>query len=78
MGMLRYKLISKEVSLHTPTGEDVLSDPTSNLVLGALSEISQYENQLRTERFRLGKMRRVRDGGWMGGPPPYGYKFVDK
>lgn len=74
-GMIRFKLIKNDVTLHTPTGKQVLSDPQTNLLLGILSEISQYDNQLRTERFRLGKLKRIRQGGWMGGPPPYGYSL---
>ena len=61
-GMIRFKLIKNDVTLHTPTGKQVLSDPQTNLMLGILSEISQYDNQLRTERFRLGKLKRIRQG----------------
>lgn len=76
-GMIRFKLIKSDITLHTPTGKQQLSDPQSNLMLGIMSEISQYDNLLRTERFRLGKLRRIREGGWMGGPPPYGYLLQD-
>lgn len=76
-GMIRYKLVSNDVILHTPTGKQMLSDPQTNMVLGILSEISQYDNQLRTERFRLGRFNRIKKGGWLGGPTPYGYKNVD-
>ena len=72
-GMIRFKLIKNNVTLHTPTGKQILSDPQTNLMLGILSEISQYDNKLRTERFRLGKLKKIRQGGWMGGPPPFGY-----
>lgn len=74
-GMIRFKLIRENVILHTPTGKQKLSDPQTNLMLGILTEISQYDNQLRTERFRLGKLKRIRQGGWMGGPPPFGYSI---
>lgn len=47
------------------------------MMIGIMGEISQYDNQLRTERFRLGKLKRILKGGWMGGPPPFGYKLVD-
>lgn len=76
-GMIRFKLIKNNVTLHTPTGKQILSDPQTNLMLGILSEISQYDNKLRTERFRLGKLKRIRQGGWMGGPPPYGYQIEE-
>jgi DNA invertase Pin-like site-specific DNA recombinase len=76
-GMIRFHLIKNDVVLHTPTGRQTLSDPQTNLLIGILSEISQYDNKLRTERFRLGKLIRVRQGNWMGGPPPFGYKLED-
>lgn len=74
---IRMKLLQRDVVLHTPSGKQVLSDYQTNLVLGILKEISHYDNQLRTERFRLGKLNRVRQGGWMGGPPPFGYRIDD-
>ncbi len=76
-GMIRFKLIQNDVHLHTPTGEQQLSDPQTNLMLGIMSEFSQYDNQLRTERFRLGKIKRLKAGGWKGGPPPFGYSLSD-
>ena len=76
-GMIRLKLIQNDVTLHTPTGVLQLKDPQTNLLIGLLSEISQYDNLLRTERLRVGKLKRVKQGGWMGGPPPFGYKIED-
>ena len=78
--LIRYKLKVNEVSLYT--GSDIspidLSNPMDDLLVGLLSEISAYDNKLRTERFRLGKLKRVKEGGWLGGPPPYGYRIEDK
>lgn len=76
-GLIRLLLIKNDVHLHTPTGEQILSDPTTNLMLGIMSEFSQYDNLIRTERFRLGKIKKIKDGFWKGGPPPYGYKLSD-
>ncbi len=75
-GMIRFKLIKNEVRLHTPTGEQVLSDPQTNMLLGILSEIATYDNAIRTERFRLGKLHRIKQGGWKGGEPPFGYEIT--
>ncbi len=76
-GMIRFRLIKNEVTLHTPTGKQILSDPQTNLMLGIMSEFSQYENQLRAERFRLGKIHKIKKGFWKGGPPPFGYNLSD-
>lgn len=79
-GMIRYKLNQNKVLLYTgsdPSPID-LQNPTDDLLVGLLSEISQYDNKLRRERFRLGKINRVKQGGWLGGPPPFGYQIIDK
>ncbi len=42
-----------------------------------MSELSQYDNLLRTERFRLGKLQKIREGGWKGGRLPFGYELKE-
>jgi site-specific DNA recombinase len=74
-GMIRLILIQNDVHLHNPTGEQILTDPQTNLMLGILSEFSQYDNQIRAERSRIGKLNRVKDGEWHGGPTPFGYEL---
>ena len=76
-GMIRFKLIQNDVTLHTPTGKQILSDPQTNMLLGILSEISQYDNSIRTERLRLGRLHKIKQGNWKGGPPPFGYELID-
>ena len=66
------------MKLYTATGMFQLSNPLDKLLLGILSEISSYDNYLRAERARLGKLNRLRDGYWIGGPTPYGYKIEDR
>lgn len=73
--IIRITLIQNNVILYTIGGEYSLSDPTTNLLIGVLSEFSQYDNQLRTERLRAGKFSRVQEGYWHGGAPPYGYRL---
>jgi site-specific DNA recombinase len=77
-GLIRLKLVKADVTLHTSTGIFILSSPTDKLLLGLLSEISSYDNSLRAERSRLGKLNRIKQGFWMGGPPPYGYVIEKK
>ena len=36
--------------------------------------ISQFENTQRVQRSKDGKLRRAKEGRWIGGPAPYGYK----
>ena len=77
-GLIRLKLVQHDVVLHTPTGQKMLSDPQTALLVGILSEISQYDNSLRRERSRLGKLQAIQGGGWRGGPPPFGYEVIKK
>ena len=76
---IRWKLHDYEVILHTSKGPvDLHNNPQDRLLFGILSEISAYDNELRAERSRMGKLNRVRQGGWLGGPPPFGYKLAEK
>ena len=78
-GLIRWKISKNSVLLYT--GRDTspidTNDPTQNLVMGVLSEISQYENQIRRIRLTSGKFKKVKLGGWMGGPTPFGYQNID-
>lgn len=78
-GLIRYKIKSNNVLLYSGknTSPQDLSDPTQDLIFGVMSEISIYDNLLRRDRLTSGKFKKVKEGGWMGGPPPYGYKNVD-
>ena len=77
-GVIRLKLLKQSVTLHTQSGLYQQSNPTDKLMLGILSEISSYDNSLRAERSRMGKVNRLKAGFWMGGPPPFGYKIEKK
>ncbi len=75
---IRLSLVKNDVKLYTATGVYDLNNPSDKLLFGILSEVSAYDNYLRSERSRLGKVKRIRQGFWMGGPTPFGYKVVDK
>jgi DNA invertase Pin-like site-specific DNA recombinase len=72
---IRISLQKHGVKLYTKDGQFDLSNPTDQLIKTVLDGIAQYDNALRTERSRLGKLNRVRQGFWMGGPPPFGYEI---
>ncbi len=78
--MIRHKLKVNDVSLYTASDMNPtdLTNAMDDLLVGVLSEISAYDNKLRTERFRIGKLKRIKEGGWIGGPPPYGYEIKNK
>ena len=76
--VIRYKLLVHGVTLHTVSGQMALKNPVDDLMLGILSEISQYDNRIRAERSRLGRFQKVQQGNWKGGPPAFGYRLEQK
>lgn len=75
---IKSKLKKNEVTLYTNSGVTKLISPQENLIFTILSSIGQYDNELRTERVRRGRFRKVEDGNWKGGPPTFGYKLKEK
>lgn len=73
--VIRMKLLKHDVRLYTATGTFNLSNAQDKMLFGILQEISAYDNALRTERTRLGRVRRLREGCWKGGMAPFGYKI---
>jgi DNA invertase Pin-like site-specific DNA recombinase len=76
--VLRFEFGRQGVTLYTKGGQFDLSSPHDNLYKQFLDAIAQFDNTLRAERTRLGKLQRVRSGYWHGGPPPFGYRLVDR
>jgi len=76
--LIRLKLVKHDVTLHTSSGVFSLANQLDKMLLVIMSEVSSYDNYLRAERSRLGKIKRIQQGFWMGGAPPFGYKIEDK
>lgn len=61
---IRQKMVKNGVVLYTSNGIHDTQDFMENMVLGILSEVSQYDNKVRTERSRLGKIEKVTVNYW--------------
>ena len=48
------------------------------LTLAILSAVAEIERENINVQFMAGKMQKLMDGGWTGGPVPYGYRIADK
>jgi DNA invertase Pin-like site-specific DNA recombinase len=77
-GVIRLNLIKNNVQLHTSSGLFNLSNSSDKMLLQIMSAVSEYDNSLRAERSRLGKFKKIQQGFWLGGPPPFGYKIEEK
>lgn len=76
--IFRYECMKSGVTLYTKNGQFDLTNPQDRFMKIILDGMGEFENSIRAERTRLGKMNRAREGFWFGGPPPYGYKILDK
>jgi DNA invertase Pin-like site-specific DNA recombinase len=66
------------VTLYTKDSTYELANPSDQFFKSVMDALAQLDNAQRAERTRLGKLARVKQGYWMGGPPPFGYKILDK
>lgn len=75
---IRAALRKYKVTLYTKDGSFNLDNPQDSLMKTILDGMAAFDNAMRSDRSRLGKFTRVKQGFWMGGPPPYGYKNENK
>jgi DNA invertase Pin-like site-specific DNA recombinase len=75
--VIKSALRRNDVLLYTKDGQFDLNNPQDKLFKSLLDSVAEYDNALRAERSRLGKINKVRQGYWYGSPPPYGYKIVE-
>lgn len=61
------------VTLYTRDGKYDLSNNTDQFMKKIMDAVAELDNAQRAERTRLGKLARIKQGRWMGGPPPFGY-----
>lgn len=74
---IRFALKENGVALYHATGVVDFNNPTDKLLFGVMSEFASYDNELRTNRFRRGRLESVKRGRWHGGSSPFGYRVVD-
>ena len=75
---IRITLRKNECKLFVGEGTEYqLENMMDDFIFGIMSEVTKYDNRLRTERLRRGKLSKIKKGGWIGGPPPFGYEIDD-
>src|ERR671933_2997957 len=56
----------------------ISDDPNDQLILQIQGAIAEYERAVLGERFRRGKLQRARNGHYLAGRAPYGYRYVPR
>lgn len=56
----------------------ISDDPNDQLLLQIQGAIAEYERAVLGERFRRGKLQKARDGRYITGRAPYGYRYVPR
>jgi site-specific DNA recombinase len=56
----------------------ISDDPDDQLLLQIQGAIAEYERAVLGERFRRGKLQKARDGHYLTGRAPYGYRYVPR
>ena len=75
--VIKSAIRKNECILYTKDGTFDLNNPTDKLFKSLLDSVAEYENALRADRSRLGKINKVRQGFWYGAPPPFGHQIVE-
>lgn len=78
--------VTKTMQLLSDYGIDLVSvndgiDSSTHggkFVLTLLSAVAEMERENITIQLKSGLMQKLKKGGWLGGPVPYGYRTVDK
>ena len=77
--MIRKVFEKNNVTLYVNEGSKYdLDDPQNKFMYQIFESVSQFEQQMRTDRFRRGRLSSVKNGNWKGGPPPFGYSIENK
>ncbi len=76
--IFRIECAKKGVTLYNKEGKYNLSDHNDHFMKQILDAVGQFDNAQRAERTRLGKLAKVRQHLWQGGPPPYGYEIKER
>ena len=75
LSQFRYRCYKNNVKLYIRSNVYDFNNPMDKLTIQIMSAFSEFENAIRKERVRLGKLKKVKKGYWQGGGVPYGYEL---
>ena len=72
---INYDLRKNNVVVHTSYGSYETSNPQDKLMMGLIGLIADYENTIRTARLKTGRFIKAKQGYWVLGTLPFGYRM---
>ncbi len=73
-----YDLEKLDIGFHSITESFDASTPFGRAILNLMSSFAELERDVITERMQGGRKRAAKDGKWVWGSPPYGYRLNGK
>ena len=76
--VFRYECRRNGVTIYTKDGKYNLSNPSDNLLTQLMNAVAEFDNSVRSDKVRRGRIKKSKLGFWQGAVAPYGYKIVDQ
>lgn len=72
---INHDLRKKNVTVHTSYGSYDTNNPQDKLMMELTGLIADYENTIRTARLKTGRFIKAKQGYWVLGSTPFGYRL---
>jgi DNA invertase Pin-like site-specific DNA recombinase len=76
--VFRYECRKNGVTIYTKDGQYDLSNPSDNLLTQMMNAVAEFDNSVRSDKVRRGRLKKAKLGYWFGSTTPWGYKIVDQ
>ena len=73
--IIKKRFIDHKVTLHTHITTSRIDNPMDELILTFMTGLTKYENTIRTARLKNGRFIRAKQGYWVLGNLPFGYRM---
>lgn len=73
--IIKKRFTDHKVTIHTHISTSRIDNPMDELILTFMTGLTKYENSIRTARLKNGRFIRAKQGYWVLGSLPFGYKL---
>ena len=73
--IIKKRFADHKVTIHTHISTSRIDNPMDELILTFMTGLTKYENSIRTARLKNGRFIRAKQGYWVLGNLPFGYRL---